>query len=189
MVLPIHELKVEYPSWVADIEWGRRFLDDREKMALAIEISRRNVAEGTGGPFGSALFDRTNGELIAIGMNRVVPAGNSTLHGEMIAFQMGQARIGSHSLGGDRRIELFTSCDPCAMCLGATLWSGVSRMVTGAIGEDARAIGFDEGPVFAESWSYLESRGIEIVRGFERDAARAVLDAYRASGAPIYNGR
>jgi tRNA(Arg) A34 adenosine deaminase TadA len=74
------------------------------------------------------------------------------------------------------------------MCLGATLWSGVSRLVSSASSEDARRIGFDEGPVFQESWEYLAERGIEIRRNVCREQARAVLDQYTAGGAPIYNG-
>ncbi|MCC7385926.1 MAG: nucleoside deaminase [Deltaproteobacteria bacterium] len=157
-------------------------------MSLAIEVSRRNVTEKTGGPFGSAIFDRATGEVLAVGMNLVVLSHNSTLHAEMVAFQMAEARLGTHSLGDPRRTELFTSCEPCAMCLGATLWSGVSRLVTAAKGDDARAIGFDEGPVFAESYRYLAARGVEIVHDLGRTEAQRVLELYRSSGGLIYNG-
>src|SRR3954462_5000499 len=84
--------------------------------------------------------------------------------------------------------ELVTSCEPCAMCLGATLWSGVRRLVYGATREDAARLQFDEGPVFPESYRYLESRGIEVVRGVLRDEAAEVLERYRAKSGPIYNG-
>jgi tRNA(Arg) A34 adenosine deaminase TadA len=73
------------------------------------------------------------------------------------------------------------------MCLGATLWSGVRGLVCGAAKEDATAVGFDEGPVFAESWAYLERRGVRIARGVLRDEAAAVLERYRAAGGVIYN--
>jgi tRNA(Arg) A34 adenosine deaminase TadA len=84
--------------------------------------------------------------------------------------------------------ELFTSCEPCAMCLGATLWSGVRRLVCGAAREDATRLDFEEGPVFPESYRYLEERGIQIVRDLLRDEARAVLELYRATKGAIYNG-
>jgi tRNA(Arg) A34 adenosine deaminase TadA len=74
------------------------------------------------------------------------------------------------------------------MCLGATLWSGVRRLVFGATRDDAAKLAFDEGPVFPESYRYLEERGIEIVRGMLRDEAAAVLDRYRARSGVIYNG-
>ena len=73
--------------------------------------------------------------------------------------------------------ELVSSCEPCAMCLGATLWSGVRRLVTGATKADAEAIGYDEGPVFPESYAHLERRGIEVVRrNSSRGGERAVAD-------------
>jgi tRNA(Arg) A34 adenosine deaminase TadA len=84
--------------------------------------------------------------------------------------------------------ELFTSCEPCAMCLGATLWSGVKRVVYGAGREDASKLNFEEGPVFPESYQYLMDRGIEIVRNVLRPEAAAVLERYRAKSGKIYNG-
>jgi tRNA(Arg) A34 adenosine deaminase TadA len=73
------------------------------------------------------------------------------------------------------------------MCLGATLWSGVRGLVCGATREDATAVGFDEGPVFAESWDYLERRGVRTARGVLRGQAVAVLELYRDSGGTIYS--
>jgi tRNA(Arg) A34 adenosine deaminase TadA len=73
--------------------------------------------------------------------------------------------------------------------MGAVLWSGVNRMVCAGTAEDARAIGFDEGPVFEQSYQYLENAGMEVVRQFKRSDAKAVLDYYKSSGGRIYNGR
>ena len=184
-------IKIELPPWVADLATlDRNYPDDEEKMGLAIALARENVERGTGGPFGAAVFEAAGGKLIAVGVNLVVPLNNSTLHGEMVAFMMAQHRLASWTLGGEGRPrhELFTSCEPCAMCLGATLWSGVKRVVCGATREDARQLKFDEGPVFADSYSYLKDRGIEIVRGVRRTEARAVLELYRRGSGQIYNG-
>ena len=74
------------------------------------------------------------------------------------------------------------------MCLGATLWSGVKRVVYGAAREDASKLNFEEGPVFPESYRYLEDRGIEIVRNMLRSEAREVLELYRAKSGKIYKG-
>jgi tRNA(Arg) A34 adenosine deaminase TadA len=74
------------------------------------------------------------------------------------------------------------------MCLGAILWSGVERLLCSAAGEDARRLGFEEGPVFPESFGYLAGRGIAIVRGIRGDEGRRVLELYRERGGPIYNG-
>ena len=182
---------VEYPEWVKDaIDWDRAYRSDDERMRVAIAVSRENVDRGTGGPFGAAIFERDSGKLVAIGMNSVVRLNNCTLHGEMVAFMMAQQRVGSFTLNAPAlpTHELFTSCEPCAMCLGATLWSGVRRVVYGAGREDASRLNFEEGPVFPESYKYLEDRGITIQRNFLRDEARAVLELYRAKRGKIYNG-
>lgn len=184
-------VQVDYPPWVAGfLDPGTVYRDDEAKMRLAIAVSRANVEQGTGGPFGAAIFERGSGRLVAVGMNSVVRLGNSTLHGEMVAFMMAQRVVGSFSLSapGMPEHELFTSCEPCAMCLGATLWSGVRRVVYGAGREDASRLNFEEGPVFPASYRYLEDRGIEIVRDLLRDEARAVLELYRTKSGTIYNG-
>lgn len=184
-------IHVEYPSWVAtSVDFNRTYASDQDRMRLAIEVSRLNVVHGTGGPFGAAIFERASGRLVAVGMNSVVRLNNCTLHGEMVAFMMAQARLGSFSLKSKDgpEHELFTSCDPCAMCLGATLWSGVTRAVCGAGRDDAFRLNFEEGPVFPQSLRYLEDRGIAIVQGCLRDEANEVLELYRRNKGVIYNG-
>ena len=190
--MPPHPaVHLEYPAWVDDVvDWDRPYRTDEERMRLAIAISRENVVRDGGGPFGAAVVERESGLVVAVGMNSVVRLNNCTLHGEMVAFMMAQARkkcFTLHSAAGPVH-ELVTSCEPCAMCLGATLWSGVRRVVCGAAREDASRLGFEEGPVFPESYRYLEARGIEIVRSVLRDDARAVLETYRAQQGRIYNG-
>ncbi len=184
-------VKIEYPSWVERlIDWERRYDTDEEKLLLSVDVARINVLQQTGGPFGAAVFEQDSGRLVSVGMNMVVPKNNCVLHGEIVAFMMAQARLESYTLGGPTMPahELATSCDPCAMCLGATLWSGVRRMICGARREDAELLQFDEGPVFPESYAYLESRGIEIVRDLCREEAAAVLDLYVSRNGTVYNG-
>ena len=180
---------VDYPTWVGDLDLARTFASDEDRMRLAIRISRDNVEHKTGGPFGAAIFERQSGKVVAVGMNSVVRLHNCTLHGEMVAFMMAQQRVKSFTLSapGMPEHDLFTSCEPCAMCLGAALWSGVKRIVMGAARDDATRLNFEEGPVFPESYKYLEDRGIQIVRHVLRDEARAVLEAYRSGGGKIYN--
>jgi tRNA(Arg) A34 adenosine deaminase TadA len=184
------EVRIAYPDWVAEVvDWERPYLTDVEKMGLAIRLARENVARGTGGPFGAAVVESATGRLVSVGINSVVRLHNAALHGEMVAFMMAQRRLGSFSLAaaGLPAHELITSCDPCAMCLGAILWSGVKRVVCGAAREDATRLKFDEGPVFPESYRYLEGRGIAIVRRVCRDEAVEVLEQYRRQGGVIYN--
>jgi len=182
---------IEYPDWVDSVvDWNRSYASDDDRMRLAIDVSRENVMRGTGGPFGAAVFESDSGKLIAVGMNSVVRLNNCALHGEMMAFMMAQQRVGSFTLNapGLAAHDLYTSCEPCAMCLGATLWSGVRRVVYGAAREDASMLNFEEGPVFPESYRYLEERDLQIVRNVLREEARAVLELYRAKSGKIYNG-
>ena len=184
-------VQVDYPAWAHEtIAWDAVYRTDEERMRLAIALSRANVEHRTGGPFGAAVFESESGRLVAVGMNSVVRLNNCTLHGEMVAFMMAQARVQSFTLNAPHlpAHELVTSCEPCAMCLGATLWSGVRRVVFAAGREDAARLQFDEGPVFPESYRYLEERGITIVRNLLRDEAVAVLEQYQAENGTIYNG-
>jgi tRNA(Arg) A34 adenosine deaminase TadA len=184
-------VQVDYPDWVrGTIAWDAVYRTDEERVRLAIAVSRENVERDTGGPFGAAVFESDSGRLVAVGMNSVVRLNNCTLHGEMVAFMMAQARLQSFTLNAPHlpAHELVTSCEPCAMCLGATLWSGARRLVYAAGREDAARLRFDEGPVFPESYHYLEERGISIVRNVLRDEAVAVLEEYRARKGTIYNG-
>jgi tRNA(Arg) A34 adenosine deaminase TadA len=180
----------EYPSWVnVVVDWERPYATDEDRMSLAIAIARENVDRETGGPFGAAIVESLSGRIVAVGMNSVVRMHNCTLHGEMVAFMMAQRRVRSFTLAAVSlpMHELVTSCEPCAMCLGATLWSGVKRVVCGATRDDARRLQFEEGPVFPESWRYVEARGIAVVRNVLREEARAVMELYRAKRGAIYN--
>ena len=182
---------VSLPDWALDLlAEGRAPVGDRDRMALAVELSRLNVERGTGGPFGAAVYERGSGRLVSIGVNRVVPLANSALHAEVVALMLAEAAVGSYTLDdpGVPPHEIFTSCEPCAMCLGAIWWSGVRRVVCGAAREDAARVGFDEGPVFPGSYAYLAERGVEVVHNVLRAEARAVLDAYSARHGRVYNG-
>jgi tRNA(Arg) A34 adenosine deaminase TadA len=183
-------LHITLPDWLDQvIDWQRRYASMEERMGLAVAVARENVLRGTGGPFGAAVFETDSGRLVSIGVNSVTRLNNSVLHAEVLALMLAQQRVGRFSLCGSGQPvhELVSSCEPCAMCLGATLWSGVRRLVCGASRDDATALSFEEGPVFPESWSYLERCGIEIAREVMRPQAAAVLDLYRASGGAIYN--
>ena len=199
-----HTVSVTLPDWAVKelIEHtSKSFTSDEEMMKLAIKLSQMNVEKGTGGPFGTAIFERmpdNTTKLISIGVNRVVPLQNSTLHGEIVAIQMAQSKLKSYTMQipsedidahGSKRIrqfELFTSCEPCCMCLGAVLWSGISRMVCGATKDDAEAIGFDEGPVYDQSYVHLEKAGVSVTKCVLRDEGKKVLDHYASVG-EIYN--
>jgi len=184
------DLTISLPAWVDEVvDWERRYAGDAERVGLAIALSRENVERGTGGPFGAAVFESDSGALVGIGVNCVERLGNAVLHAEVVAIMFAQQGVRSFTLGGPGAParELVSSCEPCAMCLGATLWSGVGRLVYAASRADATALAFDEGPVFPESYAYLERRGIRIDREIGRGEAAAVLRLYRDRGGLIYN--
>ena len=190
MQSPVSAIAIDLPAWVGDVvDWKTPLTSDDDRMRLAIRLSRENVERGTGGPFGAVIVEQKTGTIVGVGMNSVVRLHNCTLHGEMVAIMMAQSRVQSFSLAADGlpAHDLVTSCEPCAMCLGAALWSGVKRVVCGAGREDATKLRFEEGPVFPESYRYLEERGVTIVRNVLRAEARAVLEHYRATGGKIYN--
>ena len=187
------KLEFSVPRWLeaALPDPDRRFDGPEERMALAVELARRNVRRETGGPFGAAVFERETGELVAPGVNLVVRGRCSVLHAEMVALMLAQRALGSHDLAapGLPECELVSSAEPCAMCFGALPWSGVARLVCGARSSDAREVGFDEGEKPSEWTAALERRGVEVLRDVQRDEAVSVLRSYAEGGGPIYNSR
>ncbi|HEY3497164.1 MAG TPA: nucleoside deaminase [Polyangiaceae bacterium] len=182
----VKEFSLRLPEWIErEIDLEARRPTDEARMALAVELAERNVAHG-GGPFGAAIVEAATGRVIAVGANWVVSQGSSLLHAEITAIALAQARLASYTLAaGD--YELFASSEPCAQCLGATVWSGVRRLVCGAPASEAEAIGFDEGPRRDDWVSALEARGIRVTLGLSAPRAGAVLRNYAARGGAIYN--
>ncbi len=181
------------PSWLKEFfaEHSEALLSDSERMKFAIELARQNVINGTGGPFGAAVFERSSGNLVAVGVNLVVQSNCSHAHAEMLALAIAEHRLSSYTLNqpGFPGYELVSSSEPCAMCFGAIIWSGVTRLVCGASTIDAKHAGFDEGAK-PEKWiAELENRGIEVATGICRNKACAVLQLYLDNGGVVYNGR
>ena len=174
------QVHLTLPPWVHDVlAPGDVFASDQDKVALAIELSRRNVEARSGGPFGAAVFAPDH-RVIAIGVNRVLPHTTSLAHAENMAYMLAQQRLQTPRL--NERIgpvTLATSSQPCCMCYGATVWAGIDRLLIGARSEDVEALTpFDEGPLPADWIGALNQRGIEVVRDILRDEARAVLRTY-----------
>jgi tRNA(Arg) A34 adenosine deaminase TadA len=161
----------------------REYRSDEEKVGFVIDLARTNVDGKAGGPFGAAVFVAGGTHPIAVGVNRVLEGKNALLHAETVALANAHAVLETHDLSGH---ELFASCEPCAMCLGAVHAAGIDRLVFAALREDVERIGFDEGPVFPESYAYLEDRGLEVVRGLRRADAAALINLYAERGGPAY---
>jgi tRNA(Arg) A34 adenosine deaminase TadA len=176
-------IRLELPAWIAEIDMARVHESDADKMALAIELSRRNVAAGTGGPFGAAVFGPDH-RVVSLGVNRVQACQCSVAHAEMLALGSAQQATGRYRLNLDTGpVTLATSSQPCAMCYGALVWAGIDVLLIGARSDDVQSLaGFDEGPLPADWVGELERRGIAVRRDLSREQACAVLRAYGESG-------
>ncbi len=183
-------LRIDLPPWVAEFlgRGPKVFADPEDRMRLAIALARENVERQSGGPFGAAVFDE-EGRIVSVGVNIVVTNNCSILHAEMVAIALAQKKLGRYDIGDEGRSPhaLAASAEPCAMCFGAIPWSGVTQLACGARGEDARRIGFDEGPKPSGWQEALQKRGVIVTRDVLREDAVAVLERYAALGGPIYN--
>jgi tRNA(Arg) A34 adenosine deaminase TadA len=182
------QVHLTLPVWLHEaIDESRIYADDASRVALAIELARRNVENATGGPFGAAVFTGA-GRLISVGVNRVVPQNCSAAHAEMMAYMLAQQRLQRFRLNEDgTRFVLATSAQPCCQCYGATIWAGIDELLIGARAEDVEELTeFDEGPLPADWIGELEKRGIRVKRDILRDAARGVFLRYRELGGSSY---
>ena len=163
-----------------------------ERMAAVIRFSRLNFEHNTGGPFAAGVFERDTGKLIVIGVNRVVPSNCSSAHAEVMALSLAQKILGTHDLGGKDMpaYQFVVNWRPCAMCYGATLWSGIRSLVIAGSGPELEAItGFDEGPIHPNWDEELTKRGVELINNVLTDEALQVYRDFAASGNLVYNAR
>ncbi len=187
-----HTLSITIPDWLVAAAAECPLLTTPEaRMAFVIDIARRNIDNGSGGPFAAAVFETASGRLLAVATNLVLASRCSAAHAELLALSLAQRTVGGYDLGapGLPVCEIVSSAEPCAMCCGAVLWSGVRRLVYAADDADVRAVGFDEGPKHPDWADELRRRGIEVIGGLLQPRAREVLDAYRSAGGLVYNAR
>lgn len=116
--------------------------DDARFMARAIELSERNVENG-GGPFGAVIV--RDGSIVAEGVNRVTALNDPTAHAEVSAIRKACAELGTFKLDG---CTIYTSCEPCPMCLSAIYWAGIRKIYFANTREDAKRIGFDDSFIY-----------------------------------------
>jgi len=178
------QIHLALPAWVHEkVDADRVYADADSRIALAIELSQHNLAYGSGGPFGAAVFDE-GGRVLGIGVNRVVSSHCSSAHAEILALSTAQQRSQRYRLNEDgRRITLASSAQPCAMCYGALLWAGIDELLIGANRDDVQTLaGFDEGPLPNDWIGELQRRGMVVQQGLRREQACVVLREYGESG-------
>lgn len=187
------QVHLTLPAWVHEaVDTSRAWPTDEEKIALAIDLSRRNIEARSGGPFGAVVFGPDD-RIVSVGVNRVLPHACSVAHAEMMAYMLAQLRTQRPRLNRTDLdepigpITLATSSQPCCQCYGATVWAGIDRLLIGARAEDVMSLTeFDEGPLPADWIGELQARGIEVVRDVLRLQACEVLRAYGEAGGERY---
>jgi len=137
-------------------------------MARAIGLSIENVRSGRGGPFGAVVVK--SAEIIAEGTNCVVATNDPTAHAEMIAIREACKKLGRFELND---CEIFASCEPCPMCLGAIYWARPACVYFAGTSKDAAGAGFDDALIYREITAPLQSRKIPMIPLMREDALQA----------------
>jgi tRNA(Arg) A34 adenosine deaminase TadA len=144
---------------------------DNPFMARAIQLSIENVQSGRGGPFGAVVVK--DGAIIGEGANQVTSSNDPTAHAEVLAIRAACKNLDAFDLEG---CEIFTSCEPCPMCLGAIYWARLSRVYFGNSDADASKIGFDDSLIYEEIARPHSQRRIPLNQMMREEA----LAAFRA---------
>jgi guanine deaminase len=139
-------------------------------MARAIQLSLENVHSG-GGPFGAVIV--REGQVIAEGVNRVTATNDPTAHAEIVAIRAACAKLGSFDLQG---CEIYASCEPCPMCLGAIYWARLARIYFAGSAADASQAGFDDSLIYREIALPYSDRTIPMIQTMREES----LTAFRA---------
>jgi len=137
-------------------------------MARAIELSIENVRSGQGGPFGAVVVK--DGKIIAEGANCVTSTNDPTAHAEIIAIRKACAKLGVFEL---LDCEVYTSCEPCPMCLGAIYWARLSRVYFASTALDASKAGFDDSLIYREIAKPHSERKIPMIQTMRDEALEA----------------
>jgi len=144
-------------------------------MRKAIALSLKNIENG-GGPFGAVIVK--DGKIVATGVNRVTMSTDPTAHAEVNAIRKAAKKLGTFDLSG---CEIYTSCEPCPMCLGAVYWAHLDKMYYGNTKTDAKNIGFDDSFIYDEIELKPENRRLQSVQLLPDEAIKAFESWVNAS--------
>jgi guanine deaminase len=134
-------------------------------MERAIQLSIEGVQSGRGGPFGAVIV--RDGKIIAEGSNEVTSTNDPTAHAEVLAIRRACEKLGAFEL---KDCELYTSCEPCPMCLGAIYWTRLSRIYFASTAEDAAKAGFDDSFIYGELKQPFSGRRIPTIQMMREEA-------------------
>jgi tRNA(Arg) A34 adenosine deaminase TadA len=137
-------------------------------MERAIHLSLENVRSGRGGPFGCVIAK--DGDLIAEGVNEVTASNDPTAHAEILAIRRASQKLGRFELAG---CDIYSSCEPCPMCLSAIYWARIERIYFANLTADAARIGFDDSAIYAELKRPPAQRRIQMIQMMREEALAA----------------
>ncbi|MBL0273814.1 MAG: nucleoside deaminase [Chitinophagaceae bacterium] len=146
---------------------------DNTYLERAIELSKQGMQSGLGGPFGCVVV--LNDEIIGEGTNKVTSSNDPTAHAEVVAIRMACNKLGSYQLTG---CEIYTSCEPCPMCLGAIYWARPKRVIYANTKEEAAAIEFDDQFIYKEISTGMRDRKIPFIH-HPHPKAKEVFEAWK----------
>ena len=155
--------------------------EHKKFMREAIRLSLDNVTSGKGGPFGAIVV--RNGEIIATGVNEVTKSNDPTAHAEVVAIRNACKKLGSFQLDG---CEIYCSCEPCPMCLGAIYWARPAKIFFANTKKDAAEINFDDQFIYEEMEVSLEQRQLPTVQLLRDEAQHAFIEWRRSEGKTEY---
>lgn len=151
--------------------------NQKKFMREAIRLSIENVQSGNGGPFGTVIVK--NGNIIASGVNKVTQSNDPTAHAEIVAIRSACETLGTFQLVG---CEIYCSCEPCPMCLGAIYWARSDRIYFANTKEDAADINFDDNFIYNELDVSISQRKLPTTQ-LLRDEAQMAFTQWRESTA------
>lgn len=140
---------------------------ERKFMQYAVALSRRGMEQGDGGPFGSIVVKGE--EIVGEGWNQVLCENDPTAHAEVMAIRDACRKLGTFQLTD---CEIYTSCEPCPMCLGAIYWARPSKVYYANTKEDAAAINFDDSFIYREIAVPHEEKKIPLIELRDEDALK-----------------
>lgn len=186
------DLNLSLPDWVPHFLNLFQFpmKGDKERMLFVLKLAEQNILKKTGGPFSAAVFNKKDGSLVSVGVNRVMPESCFAAHAEMMALMLAQKKLQTFDLSQQGDYQLITSAKMCIMCLGGVIWSGIKEVIYSADTIDVESLtGFDEGPVPKDYDHQLLKRGINVIPCLCQEQGRAVLKLYKDTGGYIYNSQ
>ncbi len=150
--------------------------NDRKFLLEAIALAKEGVEKGAGGPFGCVIVK--DGMIVGKGHNQVTSTNDPTAHAEVMAIRDACAKLGAYQLTG---CDLYTSCEPCPMCLGAIYWARPRRVIYACTRDDAANAGFDDAVIYREINIPVDKRKIPFDQQYLSEAV-ALFDLWKIKG-------